>query len=77
MSRHLTASTSVAAAIQSILAASQNGGGGLDPCSLGHGRLPQGRCVQYLKVPDILPDTLKDKLNVSKNAVHLTLNKRY
>ena len=53
MSRHLTASTPDAAAIQSILAASQNGGGSLDPCSLGRDHLPQGRRVQYLKVPNV------------------------
>ena len=52
MSRHLAASTSIVAVIQSILVASQNGGGGLNPCSLGHDHLPQGCCIQNLKVPN-------------------------
>ena len=39
---------------QSILAASQNGGGGLDPRSLGRGHLPQDRRVQYLNVPILM-----------------------
>ena len=62
MSRHLTAFTSVAAAKQtanfskqSIFAASQNGGGGLEPCPLGRDSLPQRRRVQYLRVPIVIP----------------------
>ena len=55
---HLMASTSAAAAIQSILVTCQNGGGSLDPCAVGCDHLPQGPHVQYLKVP-MEPDRVR------------------